>query len=108
MNKLVMIVAMSIWTAGCSAQDIQGDYERQSMSQFDEQHNMNTSLTIVKGGDDYVLTLHSGYGNVAHPAKLEKGKLIMDNDLVGEFEDKKLKLYYQENPSVVYVFKHKQ
>lgn len=107
MNKLIMVIAVSLWSAGCTAQDIQGDYTRQGASDFEEQHNMNTSVTIAKGGDNYIVTLHSGYGNITHPAKLDKNKLMMDGDLVGEIDGKKLKMYYQENPTTTFVFKRK-
>lgn len=106
MKKIAILLAVLVSTA-CSAQDnFSGQYQRIKSSEFEQNHNMNTNASIEQKEGLYLVTLHSGYGNVSHSGKIVDGKLIVSNNELMLTKDKNiLKMSYVDAPEVIFTFK---
>jgi hypothetical protein len=103
MKKLAISVLAILSTACSAGTEYAGEYKRVDASSFEVQHNMNTSVTIERKNDDYLITTHSGYGNVTQSGKMVNNQLVA-NDLVIVKQKSKLKMHYEDAPEVIFTF----
>lgn len=106
--KTYLLMLATVFSTACSAGggDYAGNYKRQGASDFEVAHNMNTSVTIEKQqGKQYLVTLHSGYGNVMSVGQADDKQLLINDDLVITKKGDKLNMSYVDNPEVVFTFK---
>lgn len=108
MKKTAIPLLLALITTACSAKDdFSGEYQRLKASEFEANHNMNTSASIEHKDGQYLIVLRSGYGDVSHAGKVVDGKLILDSDLVAVKDKDTLKVFYADAPEVVFMFKQK-
>ena len=108
MKRTAIPLLLALITTACSAKDdFSGEYQRIKASEFETNHNMNTSASISHKDGQYLVVMRSGYGEVSHAGKVVDGKLVLDSDLVAVKDKDMLKIFYIDAPEVVFMFKQK-
>ena len=105
MKHIEVITIFAFLSTACSAAtSFEGNYTRQNATAFEVAQNMNSAVTIEKKDGNYLIIMHSTYGDTIQNSKVNEGKLLA-NDLVIEKKGEKLKMYYVDNPQVEFTFK---